>query len=87
MKAGIRGQGSGIGMVIAFCAMVLLPAGCASVPKCPVCPADNVIFMAQDGSLVSIPKGFFDQGDGESWMRLEDFKKRMQDARRQQGGM
>jgi len=65
---------------------ISLLIGCASVAKCPPSPPDDVIFMTQIGP-VSVPKGFFDSGEGKGWMRLKEFKRRMEDARRQQRGM
>ena len=64
---------------------IILLAGCASAPKCPPSPPSDVIFMTDFGP-VSVPEGFFDAGEGAGWMRLEEFKRRMEAGRRKQGG-
>ena len=83
-------KGGDLELVIVMLVAVYLLAGCASVGArhaVPVqCPADDVIFMAADGSLVIIPREFFNTGEGEYWMRLEEYK-RLVEAGRKAGGL
>jgi len=57
--------------------LVLILAGCATVPKCPPCPPENTIFMTPIGPM-EMPKGFFDTGEGQEWMHADDLKSRQQ---------
>lgn len=77
---GFRLKAEGLAGVVLL--LVLLLSGCASVPACPPSPPDDVVFLA-DGVPVLMPKGFFDSGCGESWMKKSEFDA----AVRRQGGM
>ena len=58
-----------------------LIVGCAAVPKCPPCPAEDTVFMTPWG-LAEMKKGFFDTGEGEFWMHTDDLREQ---EKKQQG--
>ena len=61
-------------IVLLILILILALSGCETVPKCPVCPPAAMIFMTPNGP-VGMPKGFFDAGEGDTWMRSDDFEK------------
>ena len=60
-------------LIIVSLILILLLAGCATVPKCPPCPPEDTLFMTPIGPI-QMPKGFFNAGEGQNWMHTEDFK-------------
>ena len=73
-------------LIIVSLILALLLAGCATVSKCPPCPAENTVFMAPSGP-VEMPKGFFDTKEGENWMHTDDYEKKLKDMIEKHGGL
>ena len=61
-----------IGMMLAF-------GACATVPcKQGPCPSENIIIFVEPGVPISIPKGFFDNGD--NYFTEKEFEKALEDV-------
>ena len=68
-------------IISVFSVLMLIFNGCATIPKQQSCPAENTVFQTP-GGLAEMPKGFFDQGEGENWMHTDDIRAQ---ERKQQG--
>ena len=55
--------------------IMLAIAGCVSTPK--PSPPQDVYFMIQNGMMVTIPQGFFDNPD--NYMTEDEYKKAMEE--------
>ena len=62
--------------------ILILIAGCATVPKCPACPPERAYFRGDGGGLVYFEKGWFDKKEGR-WLTQEEVDKRFEEYKKE----